>query len=159
MSTAWIFFRNPYSAVKDFDHLGSSVTLTHWRPYRPKPAVQDYTALKHCNFLYRANIALTVRWALSRKSFKLQYPNAINSKESALFAKYYLLNLHNNKNDRFWGHRKRQKSRFLPSGFLQKSSLQNQKSTFTVKFNPYSSLEVAFFVLIRFSGPNYSFLL
>ena len=51
------------------------------------------------------------------------------------------------------------KSRFFPSGFLQKSSLQNQKSTFTVKFNPYSSLEVAFFVLIRFPGPNYRFLL
>ena len=50
------FFWNPYSAVKDFDHLGSSVTLTHWRPYRPKPAVQDYTALKIATF----SIALTL---------------------------------------------------------------------------------------------------
>ena len=25
--------------------------LTHWWPCRPKPAVQDYTALKYCNFL------------------------------------------------------------------------------------------------------------
>ena len=52
---------------------------------------------------------------------------------------------------------KRQKKRFLPSGFLQKSSLQNQKSTLTVKFNPCYSLEVAFFVL-RFLGPSYSLL-
>ena len=49
---------------------------------------------------------------------------------------------------------KRQKSRFLPSGFLQKSSLQNQKSTFAVKFNPCASLEVTSFVLIRFPGPS-----
>ena len=49
---------------------------------------------------------------------------------------------------------KRQKSRFLPSGFLQKLSLQNQKSTFTVKFSPCSRLEVTFFVLIRFPGPS-----
>ena len=39
---------------------------------------------------------------------------------------------------------KRQKSRFLPSGCLQKLSLQNQKSTFTVKFSPCSRLEVTF---------------
>ena len=44
---------------------------------------------------------------------------------------------------------KRQKSRLLPSGFWQKSSLQNQKATFTVKFSACSSLEVTFFVLIR----------
>ena len=43
---------------------------------------------------------------------------------------------------------KRQKSPFLPSGLLQKSSLLNQKSSFTVKFSPSSSLEVTF-VLIR----------
>ena len=42
---------------------------------------------------------------------------------------------------------KRQKSRFLPSGFLQKSSLQSQKSTFTVNFSPFSSLEVTFLFL------------
>ena len=35
---------------------------------------------------------------------------------------------------------KQEKSGFLPSGFLQKLSLQNQKSTFTVKFNPFSFL-------------------
>ena len=51
---------------------------------------------------------------------------------------------------------KRQKSCFLPTGSLQKSSLQNQESTFTVKFNPSSSLEVTSFVLIRFPGPSYS---
>ena len=37
---------------------------------------------------------------------------------------------------------KRQKSRFF--GFLQKSLLQNQKSTFTVKLNPCSIFEVTF---------------
>ena len=37
---------------------------------------------------------------------------------------------------------------FLPSGFLQKSSLQNQKSVFTVKFNPCSSLEVTFLLFV-----------
>ena len=47
---------------------------------------------------------------------------------------------------------KRQKSRFLPSGFLQKSSFENLKSTFTVKLSPCSSLEVTFFVLTRFPG-------
>ena len=45
---------------------------------------------------------------------------------------------------------KRKKSHFLLSGFLQTSSLQNQKSTSTVTFSPCSSLEVTFFVLIRF---------
>ena len=37
---------------------------------------------------------------------------------------------------------------FLPSVFLLKSSLQTQKSTFTAKFSPSSSLEVNFFALI-----------
>ena len=53
---------------------------------------------------------------------------------------------------------KQEKSGFLPSGFLQKLSLQNQKSTFTVKFNPFSSLEVTFFCSYSFPGPRYSFL-
>ena len=42
--------------------------------------------------------------------------------------------------------------------FYKNSSLQNQKSKFTVKFNPCSSLEVTFFVLIRFPGPSHSLL-
>ena len=47
---------------------------------------------------------------------------------------------------------KRQKSCFLPSGFFFRNhrSLQNQKSPFTVKFSPCSSLEVTLFVLICF---------
>ena len=45
---------------------------------------------------------------------------------------------------------KRKKSHFLLSGFLQTSSLQNQTSTSTVTFSPCSSLEVTFFVVIRF---------
>ena len=45
---------------------------------------------------------------------------------------------------------KRKKSHFLLSGFLQTSSLQNQKSTSTVTFSPCSSLEVTFFVVICF---------
>ena len=52
---------------------------------------------------------------------------------------------------------KRQKSRYLLSGFLQKSSLQNQKSTFTVKCSPCSSLEVTFSVLISFPGRDKAF--
>ena len=40
----------------------------------------------------------------------------------------------------------------LPSGFLLKSSLQTQKSTFTAKFNPILSLEVIFFALIHCWG-------
>ena len=43
-------------------------------------------------------------------------------------------------------------SGFLPSGFLQKLSLQNQKSTFTVKFNPFSSLEAIFLLLFVYRG-------
>ena len=88
-------------------------------------------------------------WALSRQSFKLRYP--IKEKKSALFAKYYLLNLDKNKNDRFWRHRKKQQPPpYLPSGFLHRSSLQDQKSVFTVKFNPCSSLEVTFFCSYSF---------
>ena len=34
--------------------------------------------------------------------------------------------------------------------FFKKSSLQNQKSPFTVKFSPCSSLEVTFFALLCF---------
>ena len=45
-----------------------------------------------------------------------------------------------------------EKSGFLPSGFLQKLSLQNQKSTFTVKFNPFSSLEAIFLLLFVYRG-------
>ena len=52
---------------------------------------------------------------------------------------------------------KRQKSCLLPSGFWQKSSLQNQKSTFTVKFSAFSSLGVTFFVIIRFPGQATAF--
>ena len=36
----------------------------------------------------------------------------------------------------------------IVSFFLLKSSLQTQKSTFTAKFSPISSLEVIFFALI-----------
>ena len=43
---------------------------------------------------------------------------------------------------------KQQKSRFCLQFFLLKSSLQTQKSTFTAKFSPISSLEVIFFALI-----------
>ena len=43
---------------------------------------------------------------------------------------------------------KQQKSRFCRQFFLLKSSLQTQKSTFTAKFSPSSSLEVSFFALI-----------
>ena len=89
-------------------------------------------------------------WALSRQSFKLRYP--INEKKPVFFAKYYLLNLDKNKMIVFGVIEKKQKLRFLPSGFLQKSSLQNQKLGFTVKFNPCSCLEVTCFVFIRFPG-------
>ena len=47
---------------------------------------------------------------------------------------------------------KQQKSRFSFSFFLLKSSLQTQKSTFTAKFSPSSSLEVILFALIRCWG-------
>ena len=47
---------------------------------------------------------------------------------------------------------KQQQPPYLPSGFLHNSSLQDQNSVFTVKFNPCSSLEVTFFVLFRFPG-------
>ena len=52
---------------------------------------------------------------------------------------------------------KRKKSHFLLSGFLQTSSLQNQKSTSTVTFSPCSSLGVTFFVVIRFPSPAKAF--
>ena len=34
--------------------------LTHWRLWQPKQAVQDYTALKYCNFLNHLKMAWTV---------------------------------------------------------------------------------------------------
>ena len=49
---------------------------------------------------------------------------------------------------------KQQKSPFLLSGLLQKSSLQNHKSSFTVKFSPCSSLEVTCFLFYSFPGPK-----
>ena len=90
-------------------------------------------------------------------SFKLGYP--IKAKKSVFFfAKCHFLNLNKNKNDHFQNHRKTQKSRFLPSCFLlQKSSLQNQKSTFTVTFSPFLSLELHVFVLFRFPGRDTAF--
>ena len=42
----------------------------------------------------------------------------------------------------------KQKSNFCLQFFLLKSSLHTQKSTFTAKFSPISSLEVIFFALI-----------
>ena len=42
------------------NHLFVMTYLTHWRLRQPELAAQDYTALKHCNFLNRSNIALTV---------------------------------------------------------------------------------------------------
>ena len=90
-------------------------------------------------------------WALSRQSFKLRYLINKTKKKAALFAKYYLLNLDKNKNDRFWRHRKKN-TFFAFRFFTELSLLQNQKSVLTVRFNPYSSLEVTFFVLIRFPG-------
>ena len=47
---------------------------------------------------------------------------------------------------------KQQKSRFCLQFFLLKSSLQTQKSTFTVKFSPISSVEVIFFAVILCLG-------
>ena len=43
---------------------------------------------------------------------------------------------------------KQQKSRFCLQFLLLKSPLQTQKSTFTAKVSPSSSLEVIFFALI-----------
>ena len=50
-NSQWFFWKTFY---------GADILLTHWRPCHPKPAVQEYTALKHCNFLNRVNNALTV---------------------------------------------------------------------------------------------------
>ena len=114
-------------------------------------------ALKHCSFLNRQHCLNCQFGALSRMSFKLGYP--IKAKKIFFFfAKYHLLNLNENKNDHFQHHRKTKKSRFLPSCFLlQKSSLQNQRSTFTVTFSPFLSLELHVFVLFRFPGRDAAF--
>ena len=89
-------------------------------------------------------------------SIKLGYP--IKAKKSGFFAKYHLLNLDKNKNDHFQHHAKTKKITFLPSGFLlQKSSLQNQKSTFTVTITPFLSLELHVFVLFPFPGRDTAF--
>ena len=117
----------------------NSKRVTYRRPCRRKPALQDYTPLKHCNFLNRTNIALTVNWALSRMSFKLGYPIT----EFGQSQKWPFLTSYKNKKNHV----------FLPQVFVQKSPLQNQKSTITVKFSPCSSLEGSdFFVLIRFQS-------
>jgi len=81
----------------------------------------------------------------------LRYP--INTKNSAIFAKYYDFNFDNNKNGYFQPHRKTAKSTFFPSVFfLLKSSLQPQKSTFPANFSPSLSLAANLFALIRYSG-------
>ena len=114
-----------------------------------KLTVQDYTAT--CNFLNRASIALlTVSY-----EHWLECPSnrdILNKRKNALFAKYHLLNLDKSKLMTVFNVvEKRLKSCVLPSGFcFEKSSLQKQKSPFTVKFSPCSSLEVTFFVLLCF---------
>ena len=52
-NSQWFFWKTFY---------GADILLTHWRPCHPKPAVQEYTALKHCNFLNSVNNALTVSY-------------------------------------------------------------------------------------------------
>ena len=51
---------------------------------------------------------------------------------------------------------KQQKSHFCLQFLLLKSSLQTQKSTFTAKFSPSSSLEVIFFCSYSLLGSSYS---
>ena len=89
--------------------------------------------------------------------FKLGYPEQT---KKTLFAKYHLLNLDKirAKMAVFNFIEKRQKSCFLPSGFFFRNhrSLQNQKSPFTVKFSPCSSLEVT--SLFLFVSWKYSLL-
>ena len=83
-------------------------------------------------------------------SFKLGYQ--INAKKSAFLQNITIWIWTRTKMTIFNIIEKQQKSCFLPSGFLQRSSLQNQKSTFTVKFSPCLSLEVPFLVLSHLQG-------
>ena len=114
-------------------------------------ALQDPLLLKKLQLSQsREHCLIYQLWALTSKFFQLRYP--INTKKSAIFAKYYHLNFDNNKNDRFRRRRKTTKITFFPSEFLLKSSLQAQKSTFPAKLSPSPSLAGNFFALISCSG-------
>ena len=102
--------------------------LNHWRPCRPKSAVQDYTALKYCNFLNHLKMAWTVsseHWVECTSSWDIQYMQ----KSQRLLQNITFWIWKRTKMIVFKVTEERQKSRLLPSGFWQKSSLQNQKST------------------------------
>ena len=102
--------------------------LNHWRPCRPKSAVQDYTALKYCNFLNHLKMAWTVsseHWVECTSSWDVQYMQ----KSQRLLQNITFWICKRTKMIVFKVTEERQKSRLLPSGFWQKSSLQNQKST------------------------------
>ena len=125
------------------------------RPRRPKSAVQDYTALKYCNFPNHLKMALTVscgHWVECPSSWDIQYMQ----KSQRLLQNITFWIWKRTKMIVFKVTEKRQKSRLLPSGFWQKSSLQNQKSTFTV-FSACSSLEVTFFCSYSYPGQATAF--
>ena len=131
----------------------NSKRVTYRRPCRRKPAVQDYNCFKTLQLCQSHEHCVNCQlWALSRMSFKLGYP--INAKKSQRFCKTSLFEFGQVQKWPFLTSYKNEKNHvFLPQVFVQKSPLQNQKSTIIVKFSPCSSLEGSdFFVLFRFQG-------
>ena len=126
---------------------------TQWRPFDQNlPYETTYTlwntlqlpqSLEHC-----LNCQL---WALSRMSFKLGYP--INTKKSAFLQTITFSICTRTKITVFNIIKERHNTRFfLPSGSFTEIIVANPNSTSTVKFSPCCSLNVTFFVLIRFPG-------
>ena len=153
-------------------HLGDRKKVAIVRRWMlPKLAVQDYTAWKHyqgchygtvtrtpvtaalkindspdCNFLNRANIVLTVSC-----EHRVECPSnwdVQKMQKVSAFCKIPPFKFGHEQRWPFLRHVKTTKIAFfcLHDFYIQKSSLQNQKTTFTVKvkFSPCSSLEVAF---------------
>ena len=103
-------------------------------------------ALRHLQLSQSREHCLNCQfWALSRMSFKMP--------KRQLFCKISPFEFGQEQKWPFSTSQKNDKNHvFYLWLLLQKSSLQNQKSTFTVKFSPCLSLEVPFLVLSRFQG-------
>ena len=73
--------------IHSLNHFWDAALLNPLTPNSPIWHYKSHCFLKSCNFLNRANFALSNQLrALTRRSFQLRYP--INTKNSAIFAKY-----------------------------------------------------------------------
>ena len=76
----------------------------------------------------------------------------MQKRKSAVFAKYYLLNLDKKKNDRFNVIEKRQRSRFIAFRFFTEIIIAKPKVNIHTKIQSLFLLRSDFFLLFRFPG-------